>query len=236
MTNKIIIVGVIGVLVVGLVLLGFEVKNLRREVVQLSRRPIASAVALRQQPMARSRQPQPRQMQPKQTQPRQAQSKQMRPQDPRMSFYSQWDPYAEITQVQNQMRQLLDEESQGGLWYQELPSGNSYTLNSDVKDDKDKYIINVDIPGMEKENINVEVRSNTLIVSGERNNAKEQEDANYYKQERSFGYFSQAFPLPDDADASGIFVEYKKGVLTIEIPKLEKSNIPQEQSKKITVQ
>jgi len=213
MTNKIIIIGVIGILVVGLVFLGLEMRNLRAEVSKLSADPGTFL------------QPHPQTVVPKFT----------RPNDPRLSLGHRWDPYAELSRIQNQMNRLFNESFTGGLFHGGLPAGHTYALSSDIKDSRNKYVINMDIPGMEKENINVEVKNNTLLVSGERNNENEEKNANYYKQERSFGYFSQAFQLPEDADASGISVNYNKGVLKIEISKLAKANPQEQESTKIKV-
>ena len=213
MTNKIIIIGVVSILVVGLVFLGLEVKNLRAEITQLSRIPSATT------------HPDQQAVKPKFT----------RPDDPWLPVNIWWDPYDELSQIQSQMNRLFSETSRNKIWQRGFPDMNIYEVSKDIKDAKDKYIISMDIPGMEKENINVEVKNNILLVTGERNNGNEEKSDNYYRQERSFGYFSQSLPLPGDANSSGISVEYKKGVLTIEIPKLEKTDTQHVQSTIIPV-
>ena len=115
-----------------------------------------------------------------------------------------------------------------------MSATNGYNLSTDIKDTRDEYVINMDLPGMDKNNINVEVKNNTLLVSGERKKDDEEKGANFYKQQRSFGYFSQSLPLPDDANVEAIAVNYDKGVLKIEIPKLAKAK-PEEQVVKIKV-
>ena len=213
MAKRSIIVGVVTILVVGLIFLGVEVKKLRAEVTQLSGAPSSSI------------------------NPSQQQSKQKftPPDDWWGAFNNQWDPYSELAHIQRQMNRLFNETFRGGVWHKGVPADNTYELSSDIKENKDSYVISMDIPGMEKENINVEVKNNTLFVSGERKNENEQNNANYYRQERSFGYFSQSLPLPPDASTSGISVNYKNGVLTIEIPKLAKAETPQGSATKIKV-
>ena len=213
MTNRAIIGLVVGILVAGLVLLGIEVKDLRAEVTQLSGSPL-SALTGHQKQLRSSFTP---------------------PDSWWFSSNNRWDPYSELEHIQKQMNRLLDESFSGGLWRRGIPVGDNYDLSTDIKDTKDKYVINMDIPGMEKDNIDVEVRNNTLLVSGERKNENEEKNANYYKQERSFGYFSQSLPLPQDADSSAIAVNYNKGVLKIEIPKLAKANSKQQESTRIAV-
>ncbi len=140
---------------------------------------------------------------------------------------NRWDPYSELMQFQNEMNKLFHETFRDELW--RMGNGeNLYELNTDIKDNKNNYLISMDIPGMEKENINVEVRNNTLLVSGERKEDTQEENANYYRQERSFGYFTQRLPLPEDADSSEISVTYKNGVLKIAVPKLAKTKFQKE--------
>ena len=212
MTNKSITIGIMSILVAGLIFLGLEVKDLRADVSRLSTTP-AQATS-RQQVTG-----------PKST----------RPDVWQPSSNNRWDPYAELAQIQSQMNRLFNESFSGGLWHQGIPGRDTHNLRTDINDTKDKYVIDMDIPGMEKENINVEVKNNTLLVSGERNKENEEKNGNYYRQERSFGYFSQSLPLPEDADSSGIAVNYNHGVLKIEIPKLAKAEAQQQKPVKIKV-
>ncbi len=137
MTNKFMITSVIAILVIGLSVLGLEVKNLRAEVAQLSSTP-ASAVQA-QQPSVKAKFTQPN--------------------DWRLPSRSRWDPYSELTQIQQQMDQLFNQSFRGGLWPQRGPVDDLFSLNSDIKDNQDRYVVDMDIPGMEKENINVEVKN-----------------------------------------------------------------------------
>jgi len=100
-----------------------------------------------------------------------------------------------------------------------------FVPNLDIRDVGSNYIVNIDIPGMDKSKINVEVKGNQLIVSGKRDE-KTEENINkgnnlFYKKERSFGEFYRSITLPPDAKHEGIKADYKKGVLTITIPKIK---------------
>jgi HSP20 family protein len=87
------------------------------------------------------------------------------------------------------------------------------------------YHIEVDLPGMKKEDINIQIEDSTLIVSGERKVKDEIKEENYYKVESSFGTFSRSFSLPEDIDIENIHAESEDGVLEIVVPKLEKAKI-----------
>jgi len=199
--SKSILTGIIALLVLGIIFLGYQVQKLRAEVGQVLQDAKSTVSRHQQKTNLRAH----------------------RPEDWFFGFNDEWAPYSELAQIHRQMNRLFGQAFQAGL-----PSGRNmakavYGLSTDIKDTKDKYILNMDIPGMEKENIDVEVRNNILFVSGERKNQDEEKNNNYYRQERSFGYFSQRFPLPADADTTGISVNYNKGVLTIQIPKLAKA-------------
>lgn len=85
------------------------------------------------------------------------------------------------------------------------------------------YHIDVDLPGIKKEDINIDIKENTLTISGERNIKKEVQEKDYYKVESSFGKFQRIFTLPDDIDFENITALSENGVLEIVIPKIEKN-------------
>jgi HSP20 family protein len=83
------------------------------------------------------------------------------------------------------------------------------------------YHLEVDLPGMKKVDINIQIEDNVLVISGERKVKEEIKEENYYKIESSFGTFSRSFSLPDDVDVENIHAESKDGVLEVVVPKLE---------------
>ncbi len=95
------------------------------------------------------------------------------------------------------------------------------------------YHVEVDLPGMKKEDINIQIEDNTLVISGERKIKEELKEENYYKIESSFGSFSRSFALPEDADIENIHAESKDGVLEVVVPKLQTQKV--EKVKKIEI-
>ena len=85
------------------------------------------------------------------------------------------------------------------------------------------YHVEVDLPGIKKEDINISVAENKLVISGERKLKEEIKEENYYKVESSFGSFSRSFSLPEEADIEKIHAENQDGVLEVIVPKLEKA-------------
>lgn len=93
-----------------------------------------------------------------------------------------------------------------------LPSVNS-------REDEKAFYLEVDLPGVKKEDIELNIADGVLTIKGERKTQNEQEDKNYYKIESSYGKFQRSFTLPKDIDESKIEAEVKDGVLSLTIPK-----------------
>jgi len=85
--------------------------------------------------------------------------------------------------------------------------------------DDDAYYIELDLPGVKKDDIEITTEDNILTVSGERKMREELKEDDYYKVESRYGKFSRSFTLPEDADVENIHAEMKNGVLEVIIPK-----------------
>ena len=93
----------------------------------------------------------------------------------------------------------------------------------DVVDDKTNVRLEMEMPGMEKDDIKVTVENGVLTISGERNRKTEENDVNYVRCERCYGSFSRSFTLGDDIDTEHVSADYKNGILHLTLPKTEKS-------------
>jgi len=85
--------------------------------------------------------------------------------------------------------------------------------------DDDAYYIELDLPGVKKDDIEITTEDNILTVSGERKMREELKEDDYYKVESRYGKFSRSFTLPEDVDVENIHAEMKNGVLEVIIPK-----------------
>ena len=86
------------------------------------------------------------------------------------------------------------------------------------------YHVDVDLPGVKKEDIKVDINKGILTISGERKVKDEIKEEDYYKVETYFGKFSRSFTLPDNADIENIEASSDNGVLEVTIPKLKDEN------------
>lgn len=94
----------------------------------------------------------------------------------------------------------------------------------DIKENKTNYKIIAELPGMEKDDVKVEVNDHILTVAGEKKEEKEEKEDNYYWVERSYGSFHRSFSLPEDIKEDKIKAGFKNGVLTLTIPRSKEQN------------
>ncbi|MCX7821589.1 MAG: Hsp20/alpha crystallin family protein [Brevinematales bacterium] len=89
----------------------------------------------------------------------------------------------------------------------------------DVYEKNNNIVVKADIPGIDEKDLSVELEGNVLTISGKKEEEKEVKEKNYHRIERSYGSFCRSITLPDGIEADKISAEYKKGVLTVNIPK-----------------
>jgi len=105
----------------------------------------------------------------------------------------------------------------------------SWLPATDIIDEKDNYVLKMEIPGLSKEQVKIEIENDTLSVSGERKEEKEEKSENYHWTERRSGKFHRSFRLPKNVDGRKINAAMKNGILELKVPKPEEvkpKNIP----------
>jgi len=102
----------------------------------------------------------------------------------------------------------------------------------DVVESEKAYEITAELPGMDEKNIEVKVANGNLTIKGEKQEEKEEKKKDYYLHERNFGSFERIFEVPTTVDAEKIEANFKKGVLTVTLPKKVEAQKP---AKKIDV-
>lgn len=103
------------------------------------------------------------------------------------------------------------------VWKNDMSSLQKFNAAVDIEEDDDHWMMSFDLPGIPKEDVNIEVKDNVLKVWGERKN-EVKEDAYV---ERSFGRFERAFSLPKNAQADQVDAHFENGVLRVAVPKAE---------------
>jgi HSP20 family protein len=114
-----------------------------------------------------------------------------------------------------------------------IKKGNgSFMPRIDVVDTDKEIRVSAELPGIDEKEIDVSVTREALTIKGEKKEEKEEKGKDYYRSERSYGSFSRTIPLPVEIDIDKISASFKKGVLTIRLPKTTQAL---DETKKITV-
>ncbi len=102
-----------------------------------------------------------------------------------------------------------------------------WTPRADVTESEKEITIDIEVPGMKRNDIKVEVRNNALTISGERKQERKAETPEGSRIERRYGKFERSFSLPETVDENKVSANYHDGVLSLHLPKTEKA-VPKE--------
>jgi len=130
-----------------------------------------------------------------------------------------WTSLDRLASLRDEMDRLFDftwPTRDSGLF-----SGWSPAL--DVHDEKDSLLVQVELPGMKKEDIQLSLHDGVLTVSGERKPLHIQKEGETFRSERFFGKFQRSVTLPARVDGNQVKASYKDGILTIDLPKVEEA-------------
>lgn len=102
-------------------------------------------------------------------------------------------------------------------------SSDGWTPAVEIRETEDAYHVQIDVPGIRKEDIQIDFHNGTLAVSGERRMVEKSEGESVVRVERRYGSFYRSFGLPMQVDSDNIRASYEDGVLRLDIPKAEES-------------
>ncbi len=123
-----------------------------------------------------------------------------------------WDPLAELDQLNRRLAGYLDLWRQGPSLFEGL-----FTPPADVEETGDAYLVDIELPGVRKQDLDIEIAGRRLTVRGER---KEKERVGILRRrERTVGRFQYEVTLPGNVDEDGINANLDEGVLTVRVPK-----------------
>ncbi len=115
----------------------------------------------------------------------------------------------------------------------EFSYNNSFKPKADILSDEKNFYVEIEIPGVKKEDLKISLKDSVLTVSGEKKkHNNENKELNYYKNERNFGKFSRNFNLSKEVDHENIQAAYEEGVLRIAVAKKVKE---EKQEKEIKI-
>ena len=132
-----------------------------------------------------------------------------------------WDPLGNITTLQDRINKLFDESFPCQAQGEDKAPLCAWTPNVDIYETDCGVVVAVDLPGVNKADVVVEVKADLMIISGQRSADQECRATHYYRRERICGRFHRAFTLHDMIAPEQIKANFKNGVLVVEIPKPE---------------
>jgi HSP20 family protein len=110
------------------------------------------------------------------------------------------------------------------FWRRELTLADAPAV--DIVEKDNAYEITADLPGMDEKNVEVQLSNGNLTIKGEKKEEKEEKKKDYYLHERHFGAFERCFGVPEGVDSDKIEASFRKGVLTITLPKKPEAQKP----------
>lgn len=119
---------------------------------------------------------------------------------------------ADLQELRNRMNHFLSDEGEGArLWMPVV----------DVTENDDEIVLEAELPGMKKEEIDVQLNGDTLTLRGERRIERAEKDERYHRIERQYGAWQRSFQIEVPIDAAKISADYNDGVLCVRLPKAE---------------
>lgn len=144
-----------------------------------------------------------------------------------------WNPMRELQTMHDRMNRFFDESlfswGRPAEWWREASPIWSASVN--LYEDENDIVMKVELPGVKKEDIFLEVKDNTIWLKAERKTETEEKEENYLQSEFKYGSFQRSFTLPVSVDADKIKAQYKDGILKVTLPKAESHR-----AKKIAIQ
>jgi HSP20 family protein len=141
---------------------------------------------------------------------------------------ARWDPFEEIRKTQERLNQLFEDF----IPMEEWGGGKVYTPAIDIKDEEDKLVVTTDLPGINKEDVEINLKEDMLEISAKSGKEKETEEEGYVRRERAYTRFYRAIRLPTSVKEEGSTAKIENGVLTITLPKMKL----EEPAKKIAIE
>ena len=133
-----------------------------------------------------------------------------------------WDPFRDLISIQDRMNKLF-EQTISRSRADEGIAATTWTPSVDIYETPETIVMKAELPGLGREDIDIQIRDNTLTLRGERRFAKDVHEENYLRIERAYGSFQRSFTLPTTIQQDKIRAVFKDGVLELTLPKAEGS-------------
>jgi len=134
-----------------------------------------------------------------------------------------WDPFREMSSLQERMNRLMSDYRTRSPFGEEEMAQGAWIPAVDIYETKESIVLNVELPGVTKEDIALEVKDSTLTIRGEKKLEKDVKEENFHRMERTYGAFTRAFTLPSTVQQDKVKAKFRDGILEIKLPKAEEA-------------
>lgn len=139
-----------------------------------------------------------------------------------------WEPWSVLNEMDRMFRDFF---AQPGAWWRRpawiTDLTGRFTPQVDIKETEKDFVLTATIPGMEKDDIDINVTSDTVTISGERKCEEEKPDEKYHLRQQSYGAFNVSYSLPSEIKTKDVKAAYKNGILEVTLPKVTQAKASQ---------
>lgn len=133
------------------------------------------------------------------------------------------DSYRELETMSNRLNRLLEGRSSPRRDRQESMAKADWVPAVDVMETESEFLLLAELPGVKKKDVKLWIEDGVLMVSGQRDQDRVDEETRFHRIERIYGRFARSFTLPDSVDEEKLKAEFENGVLAVHLPKTEKA-------------
>jgi HSP20 family protein len=144
-----------------------------------------------------------------------------------MATMTRWDPFQDLRSAQEEMAQMSPMLAHAlGLHAQQgsgTATATAWAPALDISERKDAYLVTVELPGVEADDLEITLEDGLLTIQGERHFAPDSSEQQFHRVERRYGAFRRSITLPAQVQAEQIEASFDNGVLQIMVPKAEEA-------------
>jgi HSP20 family protein len=133
-----------------------------------------------------------------------------------MATIARLDPFRELNTLQSNLNRIFQDYGRGS---DELMTSGTFVPPVDIYEDDHNIVLNMEVPGVNLNDIEITLENNTLTVRGERKIEKDVKEENIHRVERRSGSFTRSFSLPNTVDPENVTAAYENGILRIKLAK-----------------
>jgi HSP20 family protein len=138
-----------------------------------------------------------------------------------------WRPFSELSRIEREAERMFGDFFRRPFWGVSWPERfreiGFREPAIEVYEEKDDVVVKAEIPGMKKENLEINISGNLLTIKGEKKQEEEVKKKGYYYSERSYGSFMRTIDLPKEVQVDKAYANFKDGVLEVRLPKTEEA-------------